>query len=172
MNFKTLTVIAPVCFVAAMTHGQTPEDATAATTSSADRGGGMAIEDMRAAIQMRFDRMDADGDGFVSKKEFPGPRRRASGNQRPSGDADSRTGERRAAGERPPRRQGRMPMQWRSFDDYDSNKDGQVSKDEMAAPIDELASLDANGDGRLDRSEMQAMRPSRDASKKMKQDTE
>ncbi len=172
MKFRTLSVIAPICFIAAMSNGQTPDDATATDAPSADRGAGMAIENMRAAIQVRFDRMDADGDGFVSKAEFPGPQRRASGNQRPSGDAERRTGERRAAGERQPRRQGRMPMQWRSFDDYDSNKDGQVSKDEMAAPINELASLDANGDGRLDRSEMRAMRPSREAPKKTKQNTE
>jgi len=59
-----------------------------------------------------------------------------------------------------------MPIRWRSFDEYDSNQDGQVSPDEMSAPIEELVSLDTNGDGRLDRREMRAVRQPSDAAKK------
>ena len=63
-------------------------------------------------------------------------------------------------------------MRWRSFDQYDSDNDGQVSKAELTAPIEELASLDINGDGRIDRSEMQASRQPREATKKARKNAQ
>ena len=166
MSLKPLSVAASACFVFSIAHGQTPETPQVAPTPPIDRVAGIAIEDMRAAIQMRFDRMDANGDGFLSKDEFPARRGVATGNRRPSGEGVGRGGDRPRAGDRAQQRQSRMAMRWRSFDEYDSDKDGQVSKDEMATPIEELASFDANGDGKLDRNEMQAARQPRDAAKK------
>lgn len=163
MNLKTLSMATLACGLIVIAHGQTPSDVPVTPTPPIDRIAGVAIEDMRAAIQMRFDRMDANGDGFLSKEEFPSRRGSAAGNQRRSGNTAGRDGDRPRAQDQAPQRQARMPMRWRSFEEYDTNNDGQVSKDEMAAPIDELASLDANGDGRLDRGEMRANRQSRDA---------
>ena len=166
MNIKSLSMAASACVLVAISHGQTPETPPVTPTIPIDRAAGMAIEDLRAAIQTRFDRIDADGDGFISKKEFPGRRGLASRNERPAGNAARREGERPRMRGQAPQRQASMPMRWRSFDEYDSDKDGQVSKAEMAAPIDELASLDMNGDGRIDRSEMRASRQPRDAATK------
>ncbi|MCY4095252.1 MAG: hypothetical protein OXG05_09020 [Gammaproteobacteria bacterium] len=172
MNLKSLSAAAMACGLIAVAQGQTPETAPVAATPPIDRVAGMAIEDMRAAIQLRFDRLDTDKDGFVSKEEFPGPRGSATGNQRPPGNAAGRGNDRPRMRDQAPQRQARMPMRWRSFDDYDSDKDGQVSIDEMAAPIDELASLDTNGDGRLDRREMRANRQPQDAAKKAPKSTQ
>lgn len=166
MNLKSLSMVAVSCGLIVVAQGQTPETPPVAPTPPIERAAGMAIEDMRAAIQLRFDRLDTNGDGFVSKEEFPGRRGGAAGNQRPAGNAAGSGGDRPRMRGQASQRQARMPMRWRSFDDYDSDKDGQVSKDEMAAPIDELASLDTNGDGRVDRSEMRANRQPRDAAKK------
>ena len=166
MNLKTLGITAIAFGLVAIAQGQTPETPPVAPTPPIDRAAGMAIEDMRAAIHMRFERLDANSDGFVSKEEFPGRRGSAAGNQRPAGNTADRSGDRPRIRDRASQRQARMPMRWRSFDDYDTDKDGQVSKDEMAAPIDELSSLDTNGDGRLDRREMRGNRQPRDAAKK------
>ncbi len=167
MNVKSLSTIAFTCFIGVVAHGQTPETPPVAPSPPIDRSAGMAIETMRSAIQTRFERMDTNGDGFLTKNEFP--ERRGSGNrsQRPSGDGASRGRDQARAGDRPRQRQDRMPIRWRSFEEYDSDKDGQVSKEEMAAPVDELAALDSNGDGRIDRTEMRAIRESRDAAKQV-----
>lgn len=172
MNLMTLGMAASVCLAVAMAHGQTPETPPKAPTPPVDRVAGMAIEDMRSALQMRFDRMDANGDGFISKDEFPERRGFTGGNGRPSTDEGGRSTDRPRASGRAPQRQARLPMQWRSFDQFDSDKDGQVSKDELTAPIEELAALDTNGDGRLDRSEMQSARQPRDATKKASKNTQ
>ena len=167
MNAKSLGIVASACFVVSIAHAQTPDTAPATPTPSIDRVAGMAIETMRSAIQVRFDRMDRNGDGFLNKDEFPGPRGINARNQRRTGDGADRGRDRARAGDRPRQRQANSLMRWRSFDEYDTDKDGQISKEEMSAPVDELASLDANGDGRLDRSEMQAMRPPKDAVKQV-----
>lgn len=172
MNLKSLSIAASACFVAAITHAQAPETPPVVPTPPIDRVAGIAIEEMRAAIQTRFDRMDTNGDGFLTKDEFSTRQRAAVGNTRPAGEGVGRRGDRQRAGDRPragdrrPQRQERMPIRWQSFDEYDSDQDGQVSQAEISAPIDELVSLDKNGDGRLDRREMRAVREPRDAAKK------
>ena len=167
MKLKSLSMAASACFVISITHGQTPETPPAAPTPPIDRIAGIAIEDMRIALQTRFDRMDTNGDGYLTEDEFSnrGP---TAANRRAAGEGVGRAGDRprAGAGERRPQRQGRMPIRWRSFDEYDSNQDGQVSPDEMSAPIEELVSLDTNGDGRLDRREMRVARQPSDAGKK------
>ncbi len=85
-----------------------------------------------------FDRIDADGDGVISRDEFAAKR-------------DARGG--RAGRER--RAMGRPP-----FDHLDANEDGVVSQDEFNAPLERLRALDANGDGQLDKAELRAGRPS------------
>lgn len=167
MNVKSLSTIAVACFMVAVAHGQTPETPPVAPTPPIDRSAGMAIETMRSAIQTRFERMDTNGDGFLTKDEFPERRGFGNRSQRPSGDGVGRAGDQARTEDRPRQRQNRMPIRWRSFEEYDSDKDGQVSKEEMAAPVDELAALDTNGDGRIDPKEMRAVRESRDAAKQV-----
>ena len=172
MNPKALCMTASACLAVAMAQGQTPETQPVTPTPPIDRAAGMAIEDMRSAIQMRFDRMDANGDGFLSQDEFPQRREFAAGSRRPSAGGAARGSDRSRAGDRGTQRQPPMPMRWRSFDQYDSDKDGQVSKAELTAPIEELASLDINGDGRIDRSEMQASRQPSEATKKARKNAQ
>ena len=155
MNSKIFTVLATACVAATFTYGQVGDAPAAPATPNPGIGGpaGMSIENMRAAIQMRFERLDRDGDGYVSKKEFPGPR----------GAAQDRPREQRRAGNQGARRQGPMQAAWGSFKDLDTDEDGQLSEAEMRAPIQGLAELDVNGDGMLDRNEMRGMRPGRNA---------
>lgn len=163
MSPKYIGIVASACFMVAIAHGQTPDTAPTPPTPPIDRAAGMAIEDVRSAMQTRFDRMDRNDDGFISKGEFPGPRGSNARGQRRAGDGADRA----RAGGQPRQRRAASPMRWRSFDEYDTDKDGQISKEEMSAPLDELASMDANGDGRLDRSEMRPMRQPKDSDKQV-----
>ena len=157
MELKSFCAVACACFVVAIAHGQTPDSPPPASAPPIDRAAGMSIESMRAAFQTRFDRLDSNGDGFLSKAEFDEPRQRNARNQRGSGDGEDRTGV-RARVERPRQRSSNAPPRQRSFEDLDADNDGQISKEEMSAPMERLVALDANGDGRLDPTEMEAMR--------------
>jgi Ca2+-binding EF-hand superfamily protein len=106
--------------------------------------------------------LDTDGDQSVSRAEFAAGAaalaRRARerglpGQPRPGQLGPGQTDERR-----PP------PGSVRLTAALDSDGDGDLSSDEIAAAAESLKKLDRNGDGRIDRKELGAAGPNRDAS--------
>jgi len=91
-------------------------------------------------------RFDKDGDGTVSKEEFPGPQDRFT-KLDSNGDGVIDAGE--APTGRPHHGKGRGNI----IHKFDKNGDGQVSRDEFPGPDECFASLDTNGDGNIDATE-------------------
>ncbi|MCX7004802.1 MAG: EF-hand domain-containing protein [bacterium] len=91
-----------------------------------------------------FARMDKNGDGQVSKDEFPGP-------------ADvftklDKNGDGVISKDEAPKHPGPPPEM--RFKEMDTNADGKISKDEFKGPAEVFTKLDANSDGVLTKDEM------------------
>ena len=82
-----------------------------------------------------FDRFDADGSGDLDPDEIDAIKQRME--QRGSG----------RRGERPQRR---------SFEEMDSNSDSVITADEFRGPEEAFSRIDADGDGQINREEMEA----------------
>lgn len=112
-----------------------------------------------------FQQLDADGDGTVTKAEFDAFSQARFAEL--DGDADgaltqeeilAHRGEGRRGGMRgAPTEEQRAEMAARMIERRDTNGDGQLSADEIAAPVDMFAALDADEDGLLSREEFEAM---------------
>jgi len=98
----------------------------------ADGDGKISKDEFRGRPEM-FDRRDSDGDGFITLDEFKKTMRRPE-NMGGAGGMGGR-GDRHGRG-------GRNPL----LDQLDSNKDGNISKEEWQAGF---AALDKDGDGKL-----------------------
>ena len=88
-----------------------------------DDDGLVSMAEFPSAAQ-RFDRLDANGDGYIDASEAPSPHR---------------VGRRRA---------GKM------FARFDEDKDGRLSQEEFHGPDERFAQLDADGDGFLSKAEL------------------
>ena len=96
--------------------------------------GPITIEEAEAREAERFDRLDADEDGSLTREEFFAE----------EGDK-GRIGKRRQ----------------RVFDRLDADGDGTVSAEEYGKRIERLAALDSDGDGQLTSEELRAEMPRR-----------
>ncbi|MCZ6571923.1 MAG: EF-hand domain-containing protein [Planctomycetota bacterium] len=99
-------------------------------------GDGKVSRDEFTGPERFWDRLDQDGDGFVTEKETKGMRRGGRGGQGCQGGRDRRGGGGAALAQR-----------------MDTDKDGQVSKDEWEAFFEKA---DVNGDGLVDRKEFES----------------
>ena len=168
MKIRTFSLIASLSFVALATSAQEAPTPPAAANPQLGGMPGITLDMIRTGFEQRFDRMDANGDGVITKEEVAGPQAGAQGEARPRRGAGEPQAERRpradrqgAGNRRPPRAGGGgLPMPRLNLEDIDANGDGQVSRAEWAAQYDELATFDTNGDGRLDMQEVRAMRQS------------
>ena len=157
MTSRTITMLTSACFLAAVAHGQTPDVPPPQLPPTFERMPGVVLAHLRESLEMRFRHMDANGDDILTTDEFPGRRSSRERGKPATERSDKRRGNRKHAGDRPPRPQPGMPS-LRGFKALDRNQDGQVTKEEMMVQVDELSALDTNGDGRVDRGEMKAKR--------------
>lgn len=91
---------------------------------------------------------DRDGDGRVSKDEFPGPDEHFTEIDQDGDGFISREEAQKAP--RPRGRSGRVPGK---FQEDDADGDGVVSRTEFSGPADHFDRLDLNGDGTIQESE-------------------
>ena len=103
-----------------------------------------------------IERHDQDGDGNVSKEEFPGPDEHFTRIDL-DGDGFINQEEARQA-PRPKGQSGRVPGK---FKEDDADGDGVVSRTEFSGPADHFDRLDLNGDGAIQESEARQGPPKR-----------
>jgi hypothetical protein len=99
---------------------------------------------------------DQDGDGKISKEEFPGPEEHFTRIDQ-DGDGFINENEARKA-PRPEGQGGRVPGK---FQEDDADGDGVVSRTEFSGPSDHFDRLDLNGDGAIQESEARQGPPGR-----------
>ena len=157
MKFRTLPILASSCFLAFTANAQEAPKPPAAEAPQLDRMPGVTLDMIRAGLERRFDRMDANGDGFITKDEAVNLQPQAR-NDRARGDGRPRGERRGPEGQRSDRLGRGFPTPTQNLPDADTDQDGQVSRAEWAAQFDELAAHDVNGDGRLDMKELSAYR--------------
>ena len=122
----------------------TTDLASASEESLGNPAGGMIAHD------------DRDGDGRVSKEEFPGPDEHFT---RIDLDGDGFISREEALQVSRPREQnGRVPGK---FKEDDADGDGVVSRTEFSGPADHFERLDLNGDGAIQESEARQGPPQR-----------
>ncbi len=111
-----------------------------------------------AQLMPAFERMDADGDGVITRKEARAFREQLFASKDTNGDGRLDARELDAAiGERMRRGQVRMRYNWLARQDV--NGDGAIDREEFVQGGERrFARLDADGDGRVTREEMARMR--------------
>ncbi|GGM32657.1 calcium-binding protein [Longimycelium tulufanense] len=115
----------------------------------------------RKKLNLRFDRLDADGDGYIEEGDYVLAARRIAGAMGRKGSFEAQLAE------------GRLRLVWRSLRQLDSNDDERISREEfvtaVARDMDGIAAAvrstaeavfdlcDIDGDGRLNRDEFGKM---------------
>lgn len=93
-----------------------------------------------------IDRLDVDGDGFLSPSEFPGPEEMF---EDLDTDGDGLLSEQEVLASRPAPPEGPG-----GFENDDADNDGQVTREEFSGPQELFDHLDADGDGIISRAEV------------------
>ncbi len=123
------------------------------------KGAGEKVAQVAERMKEAFAKMDADGDGFLSKAEARGPLAQRFDDIDANKDGKLSAAEVQAAAAAMMRNgagagAGRGPLA--NFHDQDADGDGRVSKAEAkGALLEKFAELDTNGDGQLTRQEVE-----------------
>ena len=155
MRLRKSGMIATACVMAAMVQGQIPDTDTPEPRSAIDSNGDVSLEFFHSMYEKRFNRLDTDGDGFVTKSEYLFLSRYPQSGTPESSGVDKDVEEQTDVDDLPPEISTQLETAKIEFEIFDQNKDDRVSKAEMMAPIEQASVFDANKDGKLDHREME-----------------
>ncbi len=112
--------------------GERPNPGQLIQRLDTDNSGGVSKEEAKGPLKKHFDKIDADGDGEITKKEFA--------------KAEKKMRERRKGGDKGER-----------FDEMDTDGNGSLSKDEAGERLlERFDEIDSNGDGEITKEELKA----------------
>ena len=157
LSCRSTYFIALACFVTALTQAQVPNADTPEPLRAIDSNGDVSLAFFQSMYETRFNRLDTDGDGFVSKSEYLFLSRYPESGTPESSDVDKDVEEQTDVDDLPPEISTQLEIDKIEFEIFDQNKDDRLSKAEMMAPIDQASLFDANKDGKLDQREMEAI---------------
>lgn len=149
--------VVSACLVTTLTQGQIPDTDTTEHKRAVDSNGDLSLVHFRAKYETRFNRLDTDADGFVSKAEYLFLSRYPRSRTLASSDVDAKAEEHANAEGLPPQIRTQLEIAETEFGIFDENKDDQLSRAEMMALVDRMTLLDENKDDKLDRREMVAI---------------
>ena len=150
-------MIATACVLAAMVQGQTLNADATELRRAIDLNGNISLAFFHSMYETRFNRLDTDGDGFVSKSEYLFLSRYPQSGTDESSDVDKDVEEQTDVDGLPAEIRTQLEIAKTEFDIFDENKDDRLSKAEMMALVDRMTLLDENKDDKLDQREMEAI---------------
>lgn len=169
MNRALPLIFASTCLFPALAQAQSPGSPPTPPPPSIDRIAVISVESMRSSLETRFNRVDTNGDGSLSKEEYLFLSRYPKLNQtRAEQDEESESEEREQGGPLPYIRLLLTTAQL-EFDILDTDKDETISAAERKAYIDILSTLDSNDDGNIEPDELRDMFKSLNAVNKERQ---
>ncbi len=154
---RSTCFVALACFITALTQAQDPNAETPEPRRAIDSNGDVSLAFFHSMYETRFNRLDTDGDGFVSKSEYLFLSRYPQSGTVESSDVDKDVEEQTKVDDLPPQIKSQLETAKIEFEIFDQNNDDRVSKAEMMAPIEQASLFDANKDGKLDQREMEAI---------------
>jgi Ca2+-binding EF-hand superfamily protein len=124
----------------------------------ANGDGKVSKNEAKGPLADYFDRLDADKDGFLSESEVQSGREKmARKGPRPGKGGDLKPGDDPKGEKAPPKKEG-APDFAMMLQRLDSNADGKISKEEARGPVAEnFDRFDANNDGFVSKDEMEAI---------------
>ena len=169
MNRALPRIFASTCLFAALVQAQSPGSPPTPPPPSIDRIAVISVESMRSTLETRFNRVDTNGDGSLSKEEYLFLSRYPKINQTRAEQDEESEGDRREQDGPLPHIRRLLSIAQLEFDILDTDKDETISAAERKAFIDVLSTLDSNDDGNIEPDELQDMFKSLNASKKKRQ---
>ena len=154
---RSTCFVALACFITALTQAQDLNADTPEPSRAIDSNGDVSLAFFHSMYETRFNRLDTDGDGSVSKSEYLFLSRFPQSGTLESSDVDKDVEEEPNVDDLPPEISTQLETAKIEFEIFDQNKDDLVSKSEMMAPIEQASLFDANKDGKLDQREMEAI---------------
>lgn len=151
---KTFSFVGLACFVIASGQAQQLEVQTDESESLNDVRVEISIERLLSVYRVRFERLDIDRDGFVSKAEYLFLNQYPKSEQMNSGEDDLNTDLDSETDGLPSYIGMLLETAKLEFAILDQNKDDRISWTEMKAPVGTASAVDVNGDGKVDRSEL------------------
>lgn len=166
LTFGSLCFVASACLATFLTQAQIPETDTTEPRRAIDSNGNISLAFFRSMYETRFNRLDTDADGFVSREEYlfliryPRTEQAESSKVKANAEGDS------DLEGLPPQIKTLLSIDKIEFDFFDQDKDDRLSKAEMMAPVDYLSSSDIDQNGSISKQEAMAMFKLKNAQRK------